>query len=94
MSILQAKRLALQSGSDQLENEQTAPRACNLAGHASRSLSQVDCDLQNRKGPVAPGPWCFAAFSQRADSLDGCALELGRRRNPVGTQQGDRLFAP
>jgi hypothetical protein len=38
-----------------------------LQGARRVRLSQADRALQNRQGRAAPGSWCFAAFSQRAD---------------------------
>jgi len=65
MTILQEELLPLQSGSDQLENEQTGARPCDIARPAPGSLSQAYRTFQNREGSVAPGLGRLAAFSTR-----------------------------
>src|SRR5437660_8890530 len=93
MAILQAELLPLQSGSDQLENEQTGARPCDIARPAPGSLSQAYRTFQNREGSVAPGLGRLAAFSQRADPLDRRLGELDYRRNSARAQQGCLVFA-
>src|SRR5438132_12830954 len=93
MAILQAELLPLQSGSDQLENEQTGARPCDIARPAPGSLSQAYRAFQNREGSVALDLGPLAAFSQRADSLDGCLGELDCRRNSARAQQDCLVLA-
>jgi len=77
IAILQVTRLPLELGSGQFKNEEPgASRTCHFAGRPPCSVSQADRAFQNRQGRAAACAWRFTAFSERADSLDGCVVEL------------------